>query len=134
MLASAFDLGEELNNRKIRYILYKPLWERFINPGLNLRFETWVSIKYLNDLGTDLSTDVDAIPNDTGGLYLFFVKCHIVPGITEYPLYIGRAQKTEAQNLRKRVKEYWQHFQHDAERPKITRMIRYWGNYLHLAY
>jgi len=134
MLASAFDFGEELNNRKVVYYFHRPLWERFNYPTLDLNFEAWEKKKYLNALGNDLSDGIDDIPNNTGGLYLFFIKCPIIPGITEYPLYIGRAQKTEGQNLRKRVKEYWQHYYLQKERPKITRMIRYWGNELYLAY
>jgi hypothetical protein len=134
MLDSAFELGEELNNRKIFYYIHIPFWERFDYPSLNLKFETWDKMKYLNDTGTDLSSDINNVPNDKGGLYMFYVKCKIIPGITEYPLYIGRAQKTKGQNLRKRVKEYWQHFRLSNERPKITKMIKYWGNDLYLAY
>ena len=134
MLDSAFDLGEELNNRKIYYYIHIPLWNQFNYPHLSFDFDNWDKIKYLNDLGTDLSNEIDNVPNNSGGLYIFYVKCKIIPGLTEYPLYIGRAQMTTGQNLRKRVKEYWQHFRLSNERPKITRMIKYWGNDLFLAY
>lgn len=134
MLASAFDFGEELNNRQIRYYLHKTLWDRFDYHGVNLDFHNWNKLKYLNEAGTGLSTEIETIPSDRGGLYLFYVKCQIIPGITEYPMYIGRAQFTSSQNLKKRVKEYWQHYSRQGERPKITRMIRYWGSELYLAY
>jgi len=135
MLSSAFELGELMNNRVVRYILHKPLWDSFTCPvGYDFSFANWQSIKYLNDDGTALNENIDEVPGDAGGLYLFYVKCPLIIGLTEYPLYLGRAQLTAGQNLRKRIKEYFQHYARNNERPKITRMIKYWGNELFLAY
>lgn len=134
MLSSAFDLGEEMSNRVIRYILYKPVWDKFTYPALDLSFSKWTSVKYLNENGTALSEKISLVPNDKGGLYLFYVKCSLISGLTEYPLYIGRAQLTAGQNLRKRIKEYFQHYANDSERPKITKMLRYWGKELFVAF
>ena len=134
MIASAFDLGEKLNNNIVSYYLHKPLWERFNFPNVNLQFNNWHSIKYLNANADDFDAAIETVPNNSGGLYLFYAKCNIIAGITEFPFYIGRAQLTENQNLRKRVKEYFQHFSRNDERPKITRMFKYWASDLHLAY
>ncbi len=134
MNSSAFDLGEKLNNNKVVYILHKPLWERYNSQNFDLAFINWTKIKYLNDQGDDFNISVETIPRDIGGLYLFYVKCEIISGITEYPFYVGRAQLTEGQNLKKRVKEYFQHFSRNDERPKIFRMFKYWAPELHLAY
>ncbi len=134
MLNIAFDLGEKLNNQKISYYLHKPLWEKFDYPNLNLNFNNWQSIKYLNENGDDFSDEIKNVPNDKGGLYLFYIKCEILSGITEYPFYIGRAKSTKHQNLRKRVKEYFQKYLRKDERPKITKMFAYWSKELHLAY
>jgi len=134
MISDAFDLGEEMNNRVVRYILHDSLWSKFNYPGLDLSFANWASIKYLNDDGSNFSDDINLVPNDKGGLYLFYIKCSLIVGLTEYPLYIGRAQFTDGQNLRKRVKEYFQHYSKNNERPKITRMIKYWGSNLFLAF
>lgn len=134
MIGSAFSLGEQIELRTVPYKLHKELWDRFTLPTVNYQFANWHKIKYLNDNADDFNRAVDDIPEDTGGLYLFYVKCEILSGITEYPLYIGRAQLTEHQNLRKRVKEYFQHFSRNNERPKITRMFNYWAKDLHLAY
>lgn len=134
MEVEAFELGENLNNRIVGYRLYKPLWEKFNLPGFNLEFKNWQSIKYLNQNGDNFGDGIKKVPSNCGGIYLFYIKCNIISGITEYPLYIGRAQFTKNQNLRKRVKEYYQHFCKNEERPKITRMFKYWAKELHLAY
>lgn len=134
MLTSAFELGEKLNNQLVSYYLHKPLWEKYNYPNLNLNFNNWEKIKYLNENGDGFSDEIEKVPNNKGGLYLFFVKCEIITGITEYPFYIGRAQLTEHQNLKKRVKEYFQKFSRSDERPKITKMFNYWSKELHLAY
>jgi len=137
MIASAFDLGEKMNNKVVRYVLHQPLWKTFKASKystVDLTFSKWKSVKYLNADGKSIHKDVDLVPNDKGGLYMFYVKCHLIEGLTEFPLYIGRAQHTTSQNLRKRVKEYFQLFYKNRERPKITRMIKYWGKELYLAY
>lgn len=134
MLRSAFDLGEQMQLRKLEYIPHTDLWNKFKVTTIDLAFTNWTSIKYLNDDATDFNKDIEKVPNDKGGLYLFYVKCPIIIGITEYPFYIGRAQLTANQNLRKRVREYFTHFAREDERPKITKMINYWGQDLHLAF
>src|SRR5687768_6747314 len=106
MNAAAFKLGEELNNRKVEYIFHNDLWSKFSYPTINFAFSNWTITKYLDSKGKYFTKGVENIPNKTGGLYLFFIKCKIISGITEYPLYIGRAQYTLNQNLRKRIKEY----------------------------
>jgi hypothetical protein len=58
----------------------------------------------------------------------------IIPGITEYPAYIGRAQLTTNQNLRKRCKEYFLKYSRNGERPKITTLFNYWKNNLYLSF
>jgi hypothetical protein len=134
MLSSAFDLGEEINNRTVDYKLHSALWDRFTFTHLNIQFEKWKQMKYLNEACDDFNPDINTIPNNTGGLYLFFVKCNLISGITEYPFYIGRAKITENQDLRKRVKEYFEKYSKNNERPKITRMFKYWANDLYVAY
>ena len=65
---------------------------------------------------------------------MFSIGCPIIPGFTEYPVYIGRAQYTGGQNLRKRCKEYFQKYSRQDERPKITRMFKYWAKELFLSF
>lgn len=134
MNSSAFNLGEQLNNRRVRYYLHQPMWDNFGTIDLDLSFLKWKSIKYLNDFADDFHSDISLVPNDSGGLYMFYIKCPIITGITEFPIYIGRAQHSNHQNLRKRVKEYFSLYSKNDERPKITTMFHYWGKELYLAY
>lgn len=134
MRISAFKLAEEIKLRAIEYKLHNGLWCRYDLSAINLDFHTWTSIKYLNDDASDFSDEINQLPNDQGGLYLFYVKCPIISGITEFPFYVGRAQLTDGQNLRKRCKEYYSKFSRESERPKITKMIEYWGKDLFLAF
>jgi hypothetical protein len=130
----AFDLAEEINNRRVEYTLHSGLWNNFNYPKLDLKISKWKKLKYLDDSGSKFNRRVDYIPSDKGGLYLFFIKCDILKGITQYPLYIGRAQYTSSQNLKKRIKEYFQKYSNNTERPKIYRMFKYWAKDLYLAY
>lgn len=134
MKNAAFRLAEEIKLREVKYKLHHGLWSKYDLGLINLEFTNWTSVKYLNDNATDFSDEINQLPNDQGGLYLFYVKCPIIIGITEFPFYIGRAQLTDGQNLRKRCREYFTKYAREDERPKITTMIRYWGKELHLAY
>lgn len=134
MTSSAFNLGREIKLRTLEYRIFSDLWNRYSAPGIDVSFNNWVSIKYLNATGDDFSLEINSLPNDKGGLYLFYAKCPIITGITEFPFYIGRAQLTKGQNLRKRVKEYFSKFSKSEERPKISKMFEFWSNDLYLAY
>lgn len=134
MKTAAFELGEDLDKRRIFYHLHKPIWEREDLTDVDTDFSNWETIKYLNDQGDDFHEDVDDLPNDEGGLYLFFIRCPIMPSLTDYPVYIGRAKSTEHQNLRKRCREYFTKWAREDGRPKIKKMINYWGPSLYLSY
>lgn len=134
MLISAFSLGEDL---KLRDLVYHPFgghWGRYDLSGLNLALDQWSTIKYLNEAGDDFSDEIDDLPNDNGGLYLYSVRCPIIPGMTNYPVYIGRALKTEHQSLRARCRSYFTTYARNDERPLIHRMFKYWGKELYLSF
>lgn len=136
MNSSAFNLGEDLNKKIVEFSLSRETWFKFELPdlGVDISFPKWQSIKYLNHNGNALNDDTNNIPNDSGGLYLFYVNCQILPIMTCFPFYIGRAKHTENQNLRKRIKSYHQNYINSTERPKITRMLNYWKEDLFVAY
>ena len=134
MKQPAFDLGEQLKLREVTYTVSPLLWQKWNVTNIDIKFQNWKVIKYLNDKGDGLHSQIKAVPKNKGGLYLFFVDCPTISGITELPFYIGRAQLTSNQNLHKRVSEYYTKYAREDERPKITKMFKYWGNELKLAY
>lgn len=134
MLNSAFDLGEEIRLREVTYKLHPSLWDKSIFSGIDLNLENWTSVKYLNEEADDFHNDIRRLPKDSGGLYMFSIRCPMIPGMTEFPVYIGRALFTKGQNLEKRCKEYFQKYARSNERPKITHMFRYWSKELHLSF
>ena len=84
---------------------------------------TWSDyIKYLDSEGK-LSKELDNLPNNSGGLYLFFIQGTTVPASEKYLAYIGRAKYTDSENIQKRVKRYlWESNQKQC-RPKIALYI-----------
>ena len=134
MLDSAFELGKEIDNKKVLYKLHQPMWIKYDFDEVDLQLNNWTTIKYLNNDASGFHDDIENIPNDSGGLYLFSIKCPIIPGMTDYPAYLGRAKLTDRQNLRKRCREYFNKWYRNDERPKITRMIKFWGKDLYLSF
>lgn len=134
MLNSAFELGEHIKLRRVPYVVSSMAWKKYVSPEIDISFHKWKSIKYLNENGDDYNGNIVKVPNNKGGLYLFYAKCPVIPGITEYPFYIGRAKLTENQNLRKRVKEYYSQYTREVDRPKIKWMFEYWSEDLFLAF
>jgi hypothetical protein len=86
-------------------------------------------IKYLNNLNTSISDEVNNLPNDTGGIYMFFIKGICLPFVENYVVYIGRCRLTKNQNIRKRAKEYFA-----DDRHMIKKMFRHWKNHLYYRY
>jgi hypothetical protein len=134
MQQSAFELGEGISLRTVEFSLWGVMWKRYDLSAIDLTLSKWTTIKYLNSDATDYGDEIDLLPNDKGGLYLFSINCPVIPGSTELPAYIGRAKITDGQNLRKRCREYFSKFSREDERPKITRLFKYWSNELYLSF
>lgn len=103
-------------------------WQDFPEELKGIVNRPWSEIKYFD--GDTLNPEINTIPNNCGGIYLFCIKPNVIPDVHLYLAYIGRAQKTPYQNLRKRVKEYAT----EDDRPKICELKRHWGSYLYLRY
>lgn len=130
----AFEYGQQIALRRVEYLLHPQTWNTFKSiPDFSK--SNWVTIKYLNDACDGFSNDISEIPNDSGGIYLFHINCQILPGMTEFPAYIGRAQLTQYQNLRKRCKEYFYDWKNDKlDRENLIPLFNYWGHNLYLSY
>ena len=104
-------------------------WNDF-NPEIKkIVSKEWKMVKYMNDYGTKLNSDIDSIPDDAGGVYLFLLKPEILPGVHLYIMYIGRVRRMKNYSLRQRCKEYY-----SDTRPKIAMMRELWGAQLYFRY
>lgn len=87
-------------------------------------------IKFINDDGSGISDEILSLPNDIGGIYMFYIKGGNLSFIENHILYIGRCKITEHQNIRKRAKEYYT----DTKRQLIVKMFRLWKNNIYYRF
>lgn len=125
------DLGEKINNTNVTFRLCPDLWSTFDFEQLDLHTTDFSEVKFLNDSNEELHPEMNSLPTDKGGIYFFYIRSNVIPN-SDFLVYIGRAQYTEHQNLKKRVRSYYQKY--PEERPKINRMIKNWGPYLYVRY
>ena len=125
------DMCNAIKNNSLHFTLNpQNCWESFktdFNSIVNS--DDWKEIKFLNESATDINNNINTVPNDKGGIYVFVLKPDLVPCVHKYILYIGRVQHSESQNLRKRFREYV----HD-QRSAIMQMRETWGKDLYIRY
>ena len=91
------------------------------------KIENWSSeIKFFNSSYNDVSDAIKKIPNNQGGIYMFYIKGICLPFIENYIVYIGRCQYSVNQNIRKRAKEYYTKDYQKGEREMIQKMFKRW--------
>lgn len=90
-------------------------------------------IKYLGQDGK-VSKELNNLPKDAGGLYLFFIQGSTLPSSEKYLAYIGRAYYTDKENIRKRVKRYLWESTSKHGRPKIIRLFHHWKDNLYIRF
>lgn len=125
----------EENDEKLFEVTYYHKPQRWIENTVDstnniMAEQNWSSeIKYLNSSHSNISNAIKSIPNDKGGVYIFYIKGICLPFIENYILYIGRCKYTSSQNIRKRAKEYF-----SDERPMIKTMFKRWKEHLYYRY
>ena len=125
-----FDMCNKMKTHKLTFFLNPDgEWDTFDTNFEHILNNNWQEVKFLNELGNQLSDEINNIPNDTGGIYTFIIKPNIITDIHLYIVYIGRVQLTPRQNLRKRIKEYF-----SDTRPLVLLMRKTWGKYLYVRY
>jgi hypothetical protein len=114
-------------------------WEDIEEINKYLHIEDMQEIKYMQYDMCHYSEELKEMPEDSGGIYFFYIKNPIIPDMINYLVYIGRAKYTQDQNLKKRCREYFYDYKNvkdnDSDRVQTVRsMIKKWGNYLYLKY
>ncbi|MCD4663839.1 MAG: hypothetical protein K8R68_01135 [Bacteroidales bacterium] len=134
MQSDAFILGEQIKLHTFEFKLYPKLWDEFEFNEFSIEELNWQEVKFLNDDASDFSDQVKALPSDQGGIYLFIIKNPVLPSVSEFLAYIGRAKHTATHNLRVRCKRYHTTYLNEKERPKITTLMNYFKDKLYLRY
>lgn len=116
----AFKLEFELNIDK---------WNTMDEDVKRLVSSEWSMVKFLNEDGSGLNSEMENLPDNKGGIYLFLLKPELIPKMHIYIMYIGRARKQNDFSLKERCKEYFR-----DTRPKIAYMREIWGKELYLKY
>ncbi len=127
----AFTLGPDAIY-KVSYYLSPQRWiDNCIDQTNPIADEkNWVDeIKYLDADNKNISDEIKNIPNNTGGVYMFFIKGINLPFIEKHIVYIGRCKYTSTRNIRKRAMEYF-----NDNRPFIKHMFSHWKEYLYYRY
>lgn len=98
-----------------------------------LQKQSWSDyIKYL-DANGNLSEELNQLPENEGGIYMFFIQGQTLPKMEMYPAYIGRALYTDNENIQKRVKRYLRESKGN-KRPKIINLFESWKDFLYIRY
>ena len=91
-------------------------------------------IKYLDNTGK-ISDEIKHLPNNQGGIYLFYIQGQPIPSFEMFLVYIGRALYTnKGENINKRVRHYYTESKNNRSRPKIKRLFKYWKDFLYIKY
>lgn len=126
------DVDFNLESFRQQFILAPELWRVFdISDLQNVDFDKWKTIKLLDDSGDRFSNEVDLVPQDVGGIYVYCIQPSVLPICGSYVMYVGLAAD---QSLKKRVKQYQRELGNKYKREKIHRMFLKWGKYVHLYY
>ena len=123
----------DLASYQMTFILSPELWEKFNLEGINVDYSKWARVKMM-DADKELSDETNRIPNDCGGIYVYVIVSPIIPNGGNYLMYIGKATKTESENLRARVRTYKKQFGEKYNRSKLHTMFTKWGEYVYVYY
>jgi len=104
-----FDLGREYKCDLENFNLCDSIWQLFeCDDDWDLiRNSEPISFKFVNDDTGELHDDANLIPKTRGGIYIFLVKHPCFGKHVKYMMYIGKAEKSQSQNIHKRIHDYY---------------------------
>lgn len=125
-------IRESIPKYRVPFNLNPVLWEDFDKDVHKIlhTIPMWEEKKFLESDGR-LHGEMNELPNNFGGIYLFVAKPNLIPNSHFFLMYVGRARYTENHNLRVRCRRY---IKAELKRPKIKRMVEDWGQYLFVRY
>lgn len=130
------DLENKLSVQQLSFALSTDLWEKVDVGVINyIQSNAWQEIKFLEENG-EYSAQVSEIPNEVGGIYLFYINPNIIKDNHKFLCYIGRAHKTSSMNLRTRVRCYkdYENAPKKLDRPKLRKLFCHWSKFIYCRY
>ena len=128
------DVVQNLQSMTWAFCLSTELWEKCINNSVTSSLNLMKKIKYFGNSDKQLSEEVDKLPNDRGGVYIYSIENSLVPSLGSYIMYVGRARKTEYENLRIRIKAHFSQYKRHEENERLERVFDNWKQYVYLSY
>lgn len=126
-------IGDDLERFTQKFTLAPVLWDKFNIDDLDdVDFSKWETVKLMQN-GV-FSDELSKIPTKYGGIYVYCIEPHIIPGGGIYVMYIGKATKTASENLRRRVRSYYADVSDSEHRPRLHRLFNKWGEYVYVHY
>lgn len=127
----AFITTENNSSYELKYYHNPSRWEKYMlhlqgNPILDIN--NWTPEYKFYDENGGKSILINQIPDDKGGIYVFYIKGICLPFFENYILYIGKASITDSENIRSRVKTY---YNVAKNRFLITEMFTRWKDYIY---
>lgn len=129
-MGDVYDICKSIKSNSLHFVLNpNDCWHTFNSKFTTVVSSDWKEIKFLNKDCTKINEQIRTVPNNAGGIYIFYLHPDIIPCIHKYILYVGRVKYTSNQNLRKRFREYVSDTRSDIEFMRET-----WGSNLYIKY
>lgn len=128
------DVVQSLSEMTWKFCLSTELWEKYLVEKHSVDLSKLIKIPYFDKDITKLSDEVNSIPNDKGGIYLYVLENPVVPDTGRYIMYVGRARKTKWENLRTRAKSHFAQYKRAEENSRLARLYEKWAPYVYFMY
>lgn len=126
-------ISVDLEAYQNRFVMSPELWKKFTISDLpGVDFSQWKTVKLIEN--GSFSDKLSEIPNDHGGIYVYCIEPNVIPNTGCYIMYVGKATKTEHENLRTRVRSYSRQLGENYNRDRLHRLFVKWGDYLYVHY
>lgn len=128
------DVIQDLHNMTWTFCLSTELWERYETNHLSVDLTKMRKMKYFGKDNYSLSEEIDNLPSDDGGIYIYTIENRLAPLLGSYIMYVGRARKTKTQNLKARAKSHYSQYRRHEENERLERVFDYWKPYVYIWY
>lgn len=128
------DVVQNLQTMTWAFCLSTELWKKYKKDTFVVDLDKFEKIKYFKKDSEELSDEIEEIPKNSGGIYIYSIENSLIPFLGSYIMYVGRARKTESENLRVRAKSHYNQYKRHEENERLERMFDYWKQYIYISY